>query len=64
MNPPSDISYMNEPVREALLTPSGWLVAPARDFCLFFIRDPKSVMGAPTVFTKFGIAPRKAFQPN
>ena len=52
MSPPSDISYMNEPVREALPTPSGWLVAPARDFCLFFIRDPKSVMVAPTVFTQ------------
>ena len=28
------------------------LVAPARDFCLFFIRDPKSVMVAPTVLTQ------------
>ena len=52
MNPPSDISYMNEPIREALPTPSGWLVAPARDFCLLFIRDPKSAMVAPTVFTQ------------
>ena len=52
MSPPSDISYMNEPVREALPTPSGWLVAPARDFCLLFIRDPKSVMVSPTVFTQ------------
>ena len=43
---------MNKPVREALLTPTGWLVAPARDFCLFFIRDPKSVMVAPTVLTQ------------
>ena len=40
---------MNEPVREARPTPTGWLVAPTRDFCLFFIRDPKSVMVAPTV---------------
>ena len=52
MNPPSDISYMNEPVREALPTTLGWLVAPSRDFCLLFIRDPKSVMVAPTVFTQ------------
>ena len=43
---------MNQPIREALPTPAGWLVAPARDFCLFFIRDPKSVMVAPTVFTQ------------
>ena len=52
MNPPLDISYMNEHVREALPTPSGWLVAPARDFCLLFIRDPKSVMVAPNIFTQ------------
>jgi len=43
---------MNEPIREALLTPAGWLVAPTREFCLFFIRDPKSVMVAPTVYTQ------------
>ena len=43
---------MNQPIREALPTPAGWLVAPTRDFCLFFIRDPKSVMVAPTVFTQ------------
>ena len=52
MPPPSDISYMNQPIREALPTPTGWLVAPTRDFCLFFIRDPKSVMVSPTVFTQ------------
>ena len=52
MNPLSDISYMNETIREALPTPSGWLVAPARDFCLLFIRDPKSPMVSPTVFTQ------------
>ena len=39
-------------IREALLTPTGWLMSPTRDFCLFFIRDPKSVMVAPTVFTQ------------
>ena len=42
----------NAPARETLLTPTGWLVAPTRDFCLFFIRDPKSAMVAPTVFTQ------------
>ena len=43
---------MNQPIREALTTPIGWLVAPTRDFCLFFIRDPKSLMVAPTVYTQ------------
>ncbi len=43
---------MNQPIRKALPTPTGCLVAPSRDFCLFFIRDPKSVMVAPTVFTQ------------
>ena len=52
MTPPSDISYMTEPAREMKLTPSGWLLAPARDFCLFFIRDPKSAMAFPTVFAQ------------
>ena len=43
---------MNQEIREALPTPTGWLVAPTRDFCLFFIRDPKSVMVASTVVTQ------------
>ena len=43
---------MNQPIREALPTPTGWLVAPTRDFCLFFIRDPKSIMVARNVFTQ------------
>tara|TARA_B100000700_G_C14553377_1_gene627645 strand:- start:51 stop:332 length:282 start_codon:yes stop_codon:yes gene_type:complete len=43
---------MNEPVGEAPPTPTRWLVAPTRDFCLFCIRDPKSVMVASTVFTQ------------
>ena len=43
---------MNEPVREMKATPSGWLVAPAKDFCLLFIGDPKSEMAFPTVFTQ------------
>ena len=40
---------MKEPKREALPTITGWLVAPTRDFCLFFIRDPKSSVGYPSV---------------
>ena len=43
---------MTEPVREALATPTGWLVSPTREFCMFFIRDPKSVMALPTVVTQ------------
>jgi len=52
MNSLSGISFMDQLIREALPNPAGWLVAPARDFCLFFIRDPKSVMVAPTVYTQ------------
>ena len=52
MNPPSDISYMNEPIREALPTPTGWLVASTRAFCLFSMLDPKSCMVAPAVYTQ------------
>ena len=43
---------MNQQKREVLAAPLGWLVAPAKDFCLFFIRDPKSVMVTPTVLTQ------------
>ncbi len=43
---------MNQPVREALPTPARWLLAPTREFCLFFIRDPKSVMIARTEYTQ------------
>jgi hypothetical protein len=46
------IRRMSQPVREALSAPVGWLVSPSRDFCLFFIRDPKSVMVSPTVLTQ------------
>ena len=60
MNPLSDISYMNQPIREALPTPSGWLIAPTRDFCLFFIRDPKSIIAPPTVFTQLWYCTEKA----
>ncbi|MFL2867505.1 MAG: DUF1651 domain-containing protein [Prochlorococcus marinus] len=43
---------MKEPKREALPTVTGWLVAPTRDFCLFFIRDPKSSVGYPSVLSQ------------
>ena len=43
---------MNQPIIEVLPAPTGWLVAPSRDLCLFFISDSKSVMVASTVFTQ------------
>tara|TARA_Y100001968_G_C18978388_1_gene535598 strand:+ start:262 stop:396 length:135 start_codon:yes stop_codon:yes gene_type:complete len=43
---------MNQPIKEALPTTTGSLVAPTRDLGLFFIRDLKSVIVAPTVFTQ------------
>ena len=43
---------MKEPKREALPIVTGWLVAPTRDFCLFFIRDPKSSVGYPSVLSQ------------
>tara|TARA_Y100001968_G_C18872398_1_gene487814 strand:- start:160 stop:435 length:276 start_codon:yes stop_codon:yes gene_type:complete len=43
---------MTEPVREELPIVTGWLIAPKRDFCLFFIRDPKSPMSFPSVLTQ------------
>ena len=43
---------MNQPVREAIPTPTGWLVSPTREFCMFFIRDPKSEMAFPRVYTQ------------
>ena len=53
MNPPAGMSYnRNQSIREKLPTPAGWLVAPTRGFCLLFIRDPTSVIVAPTVFTQ------------
>ena len=45
-------SRMIEPVRHALPSPTGWLIAPKRDFVLFFIRDPKSQMSFPDVMTQ------------
>ena len=43
---------MNQPIREAIPTPTGWLVSPTREFCRFFIRDPKSEMAFPRVYTQ------------
>ena len=43
---------MNQSIREALPTPTGWLVSPTREFCMFFIRDPKSEMAFPRVYTQ------------
>ena len=53
---------MNEPIREALSTPTGWLVAPTREFCLFFIRDQKSVMVAPSVFDQLWYCAKEGIQ--
>ena len=44
---PSDINYINQPIREALPTLKGCLVAPKKDFCLFFILVPISVIVDP-----------------
>ena len=53
MIPPLDMTYTsNQPIREALQIPVGWLVAPTKEFCLFFIRDQQSVIVAPTVDTQ------------
>ena len=43
---------MSQRIIEVLPSTAGWLVAPNRDFCLFFIHDPKSVMIPPTVLTQ------------
>ena len=43
---------MNEPIREALPRPSGWLVSPARDLCLLFLHDHKSTIKLPSVSTQ------------
>ena len=43
---------MDQLIRETLPTPTGWLVSPRRDLCMFFIRDPKSLMSCPSVMTQ------------
>ncbi len=53
MNVSQGIVYSsNQSIRNSQIRPTGWLVAPARDFCLFFIYDPKSLTMAPTVLTQ------------
>ena len=43
---------MIQPIREAIPTPTGWLASPTREFCMFFISDPKSEIAFPRVFTQ------------
>ena len=43
---------MNQSIRETLPTPTGWLVSPRKDLCMFFIRDPKSLLSCPSVMTQ------------
>tara|TARA_Y100001968_G_C19214782_1_gene646610 strand:- start:176 stop:388 length:213 start_codon:yes stop_codon:yes gene_type:complete len=61
---PSAITNMNEPLREALLTQSECLVVPARDFCLLFTRDPKSMIFAPRVFNQLWYYTEESIQTN
>ena len=43
---------MGKLTRETLPSPTGWLVSPCRDYCMFFIRDQKSLMSCPNVMTQ------------
>tara|TARA_B100000965_G_scaffold51563_1_gene38329 strand:+ start:787 stop:1062 length:276 start_codon:yes stop_codon:yes gene_type:complete len=43
---------MNQLIREKLPTPTGWLVSPSRDLCMFFIHDQKLLMSSPGVMTQ------------
>ena len=43
---------MNQSLRETLPTPTGWLVSSSRNLCMFFIRDPKSLISSPSVMTQ------------
>ena len=43
---------MNQPIREAIPNPTGWLVSPKREFCMFFIHDPKSEIAFSRVNTQ------------
>ena len=38
--------------RNAIPSPTGWLVSPTRDRVLFFIKDPQSRMNFPDVMTQ------------
>ena len=43
---------MIAPVRQALPTPTGWLISPTKDFVLFFIRNSKSQMSFAYIVTQ------------
>ena len=43
---------MTESLPRALPSPAGWLVSPDKDFALFFVRDPNSLMRVPIVITQ------------
>ena len=43
---------MNQLIRETLPTPTGWLVSPSKDLCMFFIHDQKSLMSRSSVMTQ------------
>ena len=43
---------MNQLIRETLPTPTGWLVSPGKDLCMFFIHDQKSLMSRSSVMTQ------------
>ena len=43
---------MKKSVRGVPLNPTGWLISPSSEFCLFFIRDPKSPTNSPSVMSQ------------
>ena len=43
---------MNQLIRETLPTPTGWLVSPCKDLCMFFIHDQLSLMCYSRVMTQ------------
>tara|TARA_Y100001968_G_C19315560_1_gene696471 strand:- start:121 stop:396 length:276 start_codon:yes stop_codon:yes gene_type:complete len=55
---------MNQIIRESLPTPTGWLVSPTRDLCIFFIRDPKSLSSYPSVMTQLWNCTAKGIPTN
>ena len=43
---------MIKPAREVLQSPKGCLISPTREFCMFFIGDPRSATDFPNVITQ------------
>ena len=43
---------MNQLIRDTLPMPTGWLVSPSKDLCMFFIHDQKSLMRRSSVMTQ------------